>query len=121
MNEWLALCASLASLTALCALAQSTPTRAWGEPTSVRWLSLARLKLGGVMLLQLMALNCTAGWVAALLITLSSWMLFGWLLVLLMNQWPAASLRWGRRVGLVGVLGVLSVWPFASVGVAIHG
>lgn len=121
MNEWLALCASLASLTALCALAQSTPTRAWGEPPSVRWLSLARLKLGGVMLLQLMALTCTAGWVAALLITLSSWMLFGWMLVLLMNQWPAASLRWGRRVGMAGVLGVLGLWPLAFACAAMHG
>ncbi len=121
MNEWLALCASLASLTALCALAQTTPTRAWGEPTSGRSLSLAQLKLGGVMLLQLMALTYTAGWVAALLVTLSSWMLWGWVLVLLMNQWPGASLRWARRLGMVGLLGVSGLWPLAFACAAMCG
>ncbi len=121
MNELLAMCAALASLTALCALAQTTPTRAWGEPTSGRLLRLAWFKLGGTLLLQLIVLTFTAGWVAAMLITLSSWMLLGWVLVLLMNQWPSASMRWGRRLGLIGMLGVLSVWPFASACAAIHG
>ncbi len=115
MTDTLALaCAAAACLLALVHGAQATSTRAWGDasagpqPQRKAWgLALATLAL------QTAAATVVAGLAAGVAIALASWMVLGWGLVLAMNQWPRASLRWARRLGAVG-------WAGCVLGLAVH-
>jgi hypothetical protein len=68
----------------------------------------------GTLALQSAAAVAADGLAAGLALVLAAWMVLGWLLVLAMNQWPAASRRWAWRLGTAGCLGcVLALaWPF---------
>ncbi|MBV7428022.1 MULTISPECIES: hypothetical protein [unclassified Acidovorax] len=106
MNELTGVCAALASLTALTTWARAVPARAWGDgaaaaPTSLRSWAVAL----GTLALQALAATAAAGLAAGLALVVAAWMVLGWLLVLAMNQWPAASLRWSRRLGALGATG----------------
>lgn len=105
MNELASLCAALASLTALTCWARTVPTRAWGDGTAAypRAWAVALTTLA----LQAGAALSAAGLAAGLALVVAAWMVLGWLLVLAMNHWPAASLRWGRRLGALGGAGCL--------------
>lgn len=104
MNELLCAAAALASLMALTRWAQAVPTRALGDGATCstaapqRTWAVALATLG----LQTAAAVVAAGWAAGTALVLAAWMVLGWLLVLAMNQWPQASLRWARRVGWAG-------------------
>ena len=104
MNELLGAAAALASLLALTRWAQAVPTRAWGDgatsnaPARQRAWAVAV----GTLLLQTAAAVVAAGWAAGIALVLAAWMGLGWRLVLAMNQWPQASLRWALRVGWAG-------------------
>ncbi len=115
MSDTLALaCAAAACLLALVHWARANSTRAWGDalasPSAQRkaW-GLALLTLA----LQTTAATVAAGLAAGIAITLASWMVLGWGLVLAMNQWPQASLRWARRIGLAG-------WVGCALGLLVH-
>jgi hypothetical protein len=56
----------------------------------------------GTLLLQTAAATVAVGWAAGIALVLAAWMALGWLLVLAMNQWPQASLRWAPRLGSAG-------------------
>ena len=103
MNEITGLCAALASLMALTTWARTVPTRAWGDGTAAPW------RAGAVALatlvLQALAATTAAGLAAGLALVVAAWMVLGWLLVLAMNQWPATSLPWARRLGALGAAG----------------
>lgn len=106
MNELIGASAALASLIALTHWARAVPTRAWGDDTAATSTS---LRVWAVVLatlvLQALAATTAAGLAAGLALVVAAWMVLGWLLVLAMNQWPAASLRWGRRLGALGAAG----------------
>lgn len=104
MNEFASTSVALASLLALALWARMAPTRAWGDgaPASHRRAWAVAL---GTVALQGTAATAAAGIVAGLALVLASWMLLGWLLVLSMNLWPAATLRWAPRLGAAGCAG----------------
>lgn len=110
MTELIAACAALASLIALTSWARAAPTRAWGHgaasigqapPTPLRAWAVALATL----VLQALAAATATGLAAGLALVAASWMVLGWLLVLAMNQWPAASLPWAQRLGALGGAG----------------
>ena len=115
MTDTLALaCAAAACLLALVHWAQATDTRAWGDALAGPQ---ARRKAGALALatlaLQCAAATVTAGIAAGIAIAVASWMVLGWALVLAMNQWPQASLRWARRIGIAG-------WAGCALGLLVH-
>lgn len=105
--ELMAASAALASLMALTHWAQCVATRAWGDGVQ----GLARKRAWATALVTLVLQTVTAvaaaGHAAGAALVVSAWMVLGWLLVLAMNHWPAASLRWGRRLGALGGAGCL--------------
>ncbi|PTT20035.1 hypothetical protein DBR12_10700 [Acidovorax sp. HMWF029] len=109
MNELIGASAALASLIALTRWARTVPTRAWGDGSPPA--TAASRRTWAVVLatlaLQALAATAAAGLAAGLALVVAAWMALGWLLVLAMNQWPAASLRWGRRLGALGGAGCL--------------
>lgn len=109
MNELIGASAALASLIALTRWARTVPTRAWGDgaaPTSAASRRTWAVVLA-TLVLQALAATGAAGLAAGLALVVAAWMVLGWMLVLAMNQWPAASLRWGRRLGALGGAGCL--------------
>lgn len=116
MNELFSASAALASLRGLAFWAGAVPTRAWGDgaPASHRRAGVVVL---GTLALQSATAVAATGLAAGLVLVLAAWMVLGWLLVLAMNQWPAASRRWARRLGAAGCVGcVLALaWPFLRV------
>lgn len=107
MNELIGASAALASLMALTHWARTVPTRAWGDgaaPGTATFRSTWAMVLA-TLVLQALAATAAAGLAAGLALVVAAWMVLGWLLVLAMNQWPAASLRWGRRLGALGGAG----------------
>jgi hypothetical protein len=104
MNELIGASAALASLIALTGWARAVPTRAWGEGTSPAPSRTWAAALGTLML-QALAATAVAGLAAGLALVIASWMVLGWLLVLAMNLWPQASLRWAWRLGALGCTG----------------
>lgn len=119
MNELVSASAGLAALLALADWARTVPTRAWGDgaPAAHRraWaVALSTLALQGV------AAAATVGLAAGLALVLASWMVLGWLLVLAMNQWPAASRHWAPRLGAAGCAGCILglAWQFLQGAVA---
>nr|WP_145552764.1 hypothetical protein [Variovorax boronicumulans] len=99
----LAGCAVLASLLPLAAWAQAVPTRAWGDAAMGRRASWA-IALASLAL-QAAAADIALGAAGAVALVVSAWMALGWLLVLGMNQWPAASRRVALALGLGGLAG----------------
>ena len=123
MNELIAACAALASLIALTRWARAVPTRAWGDGIGgTDQAPPAPLRAGavavGTLLLQSSAATAATGLAAGLALVAASWMVLGWLLVLAMNQWPAASLPWAQRLGALGGAGcVLALaWELVRAG-----
>lgn len=127
MNEWqgaaAASAAALASLVGLSVWARAVPTRAWGEGRAGVSTVNATSRAWGValctLLLQTVTVILALGWAAGLAVVLAAWMLSGWLLVLAMNQWPRATLRWARRLGwagagLCGILLIEHLWRSAQ-------
>lgn len=124
MNELIGASAALASLIALTSWARAVPTRAWGDGSTPTTAASRRARAMALATLVLQALAATAatGLAAGLALVVAAWMVLGWLLVLAMNQWPAASLRWGRRLGALGGVGcvlalagqLLRVWGAVS-------
>ena len=109
MNELIGTSAALASLIALTFWARTVPTRAWGDGTPPATAA-SRCTWAVVLatfVLQALAATAAAGLAAGLALVVAAWMVLGWLLVLAMNQWPAASLRWGQRLGALGGAGCL--------------
>lgn len=107
-------CAAAACLLALVHWAQATPTRAWGDAAASA--STQRRAWGlalATLALQCAAATMAAGLAAGVAIALASWMVLGWGLVLAMNQWPEASLRWARRIGLAG-------WAGCALGLLVY-
>ena len=104
MNELQSAAAALASWMAITRWAQAVPTRAWGETAPQG--PAARLRTHaialGTLVLQTATAVTAAGWVAGLALVMAAWMVLGWLLVLAMNQWPQASLRWAQTMGWAG-------------------
>ncbi|MCE1194496.1 MAG: hypothetical protein LWW96_20315 [Acidovorax sp.] len=104
-EELIGASAALASLLALAQGAQAMSTRAWGD--GVR--GAARVRAGAVALATLVLQTATAataaGPAAGVALVLAAWMALGWLLVLGMNQWPAAARRWAVRLGVLGCAG----------------
>ncbi|MNV91416.1 hypothetical protein D3C71_1859080 [compost metagenome] len=80
------------------------PTRAWGDASAPGAASPQRAwcLVLGTLLLQTTAAIVAAGWAAGFALVLAAWMGLGWLLVLAMNHWPQATLRWAPRLGWVG-------------------
>lgn len=104
MNDLLCAASALSSLLALTHWARAVPTRAWGDAAAPGAASPPRA-LGvvlGTLLLQTTAAVVAAGWAAGFALVLAAWMGLGWLLVLAMNHWPQATLRWAPRLGWVG-------------------
>jgi hypothetical protein len=95
--------AALASLIGLSHWARAVPTRAWGDGTPGRTRAWA-IALG-TLVLQGMAAVAAAGPTAGVALVIAAWMALGWLLVLAMNLWPEAALRWAQRLGVVGGTG----------------
>ena len=114
MNELISASAALASLIALTRWARTVPTRAWGGGTAPTTAASrhAWVVVLATLALQALAATAAAGLAAGLALVVAAWMVLGWLLVLAMNQWPAPSLRWGRRLGALGGAGCV----FALVG-----
>ena len=116
MNELFSASAALASLLGLALWAGAVPTRAWGDgaPANHRHAKAVAL---GTLALQSAAAVSADGLAAGLVLVLAAWMVLGWLLVLAMNQWPAASRRWAWRLGAAGCVGcVLALaWPHLPV------
>ena len=104
MNDLLCAAAALSSLLALTQWAQAVPTRAWGDAATSTPASPQRAwaVVLATLLLQTTAATVAAGWAAGIALVLAAWMVLGWLLVLAMNQWPVATLRWAPRLGWVG-------------------
>lgn len=104
MNELLGAAAALASLIALTHWARAVSTRAWGSAAAPSPASPQRAwaVVLGTLLLQTVAATMAAGWAAGIALVLAAWMVLGWLLVLAMNHWPQASLRWAPRLGWAG-------------------
>lgn len=127
MIEWqgtvAALAAALASLVGLTCWAHTVPTRAWGDGAAGASPAAARPRAWGValctLLLQTVTVILMLGWAAGVAVVLAAWMLLGWLLVLAMNQWPSASLRWARHLGWAGagLCGVMLVAHLLRAGV----
>lgn len=99
----LAGCAVLASLLPLVAWAHAVPTRAWGDAAMGRRAAWA-IALASLVL-QAAAADIALGAAGAVALVASAWMALGWLLVLAMNQWPAASRRVALALGLGGLGG----------------
>ena len=101
--ELIGTCAALASLIGLTCWAQAVPTRAWGDgstgPAQAWAVAL------GALALQTVAAVAAAGPTAGVALVIAAWMALGWLLVMAMNLWPQAALRWARRVGALGGAG----------------
>jgi hypothetical protein len=117
MNELISASAALASLIGLSCWARTVPTRAWGDgapPTAPSALPRAWAVALATIALQSIAAIDASGLTAGLALVAASWMVLGWLLVLAMNQWPAATLAWARRLGALGaagcVLALASQW-----------
>ena len=129
MNEWqgtaAALAAALASLVGLTCWARAVPTRAWGDGAAGASADYAKARAWGValcmLLLQTVTVILALGWAAGIAVVLAAWMLVGWMLVLAMNQWPHASLRWARHLGWAGagLCGILLVEHLLRIGQAI--
>ncbi|MDP3227586.1 MAG: hypothetical protein Q8N13_06375 [Acidovorax sp.] len=104
MNDLLCIACALASLMALTHWARAVPTRAWGDSAPATHASPQRVwaVVLGTLLLQTAAATVAAGWAAGIALVLAAWMVLGWLLVLAMNHWPQASLRWAPRLGWTG-------------------
>ncbi len=102
-EELIGASAALASLIGLSHWARSVPTRAWGDgtPDRIRAWAIAL----GTMVLQGMAAVTAAGPTAGVALVIAAWMALGWLLVLAMNMWPQAALRWVLRLGALGGAG----------------
>lgn len=113
MNELFSASAALASLLGLALWAAAVPTRAWGDGASTNHRRAGAVTLG-TLALQSAAAVAAGGPAAGLALVLAAWMVLGWLLVLAMNQWPAASLRWAWRLGVAGCVGCMLAlaWPF---------
>ena len=108
MNELISASAALASLIGLSCWARAVPTRAWGDgalTTSRAALPRAWAVVLATVALQSIAAVAAAGLTAGLALVVAAWMVLGWLLVLAMNQWPATSLPWARRLGMLGGAG----------------
>lgn len=120
MNELIGASAALASLVGLTCWARTVPTRAWGDGTPPATAASRRAwaVVLATVVLQALAAITAAGLAAGLALVMAAWMVLGWLLVLAMNQWPAASLRWGHRLGALGGAGcVLALaWQFLRAG-----
>lgn len=101
MKELITASAALTSLIALTYWARAVPTRAWGEATPRAPARAFAVALSTIAL-QTVASMVAAGPAAGLAVVAASWMVLGWLLVLAMNQWPQASLRWAWALGLAG-------------------
>lgn len=95
--------AALASLIGLTRWAQAVPTRAWGDGSTGR--AQAWAVVLGTLALQTVAAIAAAGPTAGVALVIAAWMALGWLLVLAMNLWPAAALRWAQRLGVLGSTG----------------
>jgi hypothetical protein len=104
MNDLLCTASALASLLALTHWARAVPTRAWGDEAASRQTSPQRAwaLVLTTLLIQTAAATVATGWAAGIALVLAAWMVLGWLLVLAMNQWPEASLRWAPRLGWAG-------------------
>ena len=102
-EELIGASAALASLIGLSHWARSVPTRAWGDgtPDRIRAWAIAL----GTMMLQGVAAVTAAGPTAGVALVIAAWMALGWLLVLAMNLWPQAALRWAWRMGALGGAG----------------
>lgn len=102
-EELIGASAALASLVGLSHWARSVPTRAWGDgtPDRIRAWAIAL----GTMVLQGVAAVTAAGLTAGVALVIAAWMALGWLLVLAMNLWPQAALRWAWRLGALGGAG----------------
>lgn len=102
-EELIGASAALASLVGLSHWARSVPTRAWGDgtPDRIRAWAIAL----GTMVLQGVAAVTAAGPTAGVALVIAAWMALGWLLVLAMNLWPQAALRWAWRLGALGGAG----------------
>ncbi|RKR68072.1 hypothetical protein C8C94_2575 [Acidovorax sp. 94] len=102
-EELIGASAALASLVGLSHWARSVPTRAWGDgtPDRIRAWAIAL----GTMVLQGVVAVTAAGPTAGVALVIAAWMALGWLLVLAMNLWPQAALRWARRLGALGGAG----------------
>lgn len=124
MNDLLCAASALASLLALTCWARAASTRAWGGAVHPMPASPQRSwgVVLGTLLLQMAAAIMAVGWAAGIAMVVAAWMVLGWLLVLAMNHWPQASLRWAPRLGGVGALACalavcaqsLGVWTAAS-------
>lgn len=116
MNELIGASAALASLIALTRWARTVPTRAWGDgtPPTTAASRHAWAVVLATLVLQALAATAAAGLAAGLALVVAAWMVLGWLLVLAMNQWPTASLRWSNLLGALGGAGcVLALaWQF---------
>jgi hypothetical protein len=112
MNELFSASAALASLLGLAFWAGAVPTRAWGDGAPANHRRAVAVALG-TLALQSATAVAAAGMAAGLALVLAAWMVLGWLLVLAMSQWPAASRLWARRLGAAGCVGcVLALaWP----------
>ena len=104
MNDLLCAASALSSLLPLTHWARAVPTRAWGDAAAPSAPSPQRAwgLVLGTLLLQTAAAVVAAGWAAGFALVLAAWMGLGWLLVLAMNHWPQASLRWAPRLGWAG-------------------
>lgn len=102
-EELIGASAALASLIGLHHWARAVPTRAWGDGTPGRARAWA-IALG-TLVLQGMAAVAAAGPTAGVALVIAAWMAMGWLLVLAMNLWPEAALRWAQRLGVLGGAG----------------
>jgi hypothetical protein len=102
-EELIGASAALASLVGLSHWARSVPTRAWGDgtPDRIRAWAIAL----GTTVLQGVAAVTAAGPTAGVALVIAAWMALGWLLVLAMNLWPQAALRWALRLGALGGAG----------------
>ena len=109
MNELIGASAALTSLIALTRWARTVPTRAWGDSSAPGTATSRRTwaMVLATLVLQALAATAAAGLAAGLALVVAAWMVLGWLLVLAMNQWPAASLRWSHRLGVLGGAGCL--------------
>ncbi len=96
--------AALASLIGLTRWAQAVPTRAWGDDGSTGRAQAWAVALGALAL-QTVAAIAAAGPTAGVALVIAAWMALGWLLVLAMNLWPQAALRWAWRLGALGGAG----------------
>ena len=95
--------AALASLIGLTLWARAVPTRAWGDGSTGR--AQAWAVALGTLALQTMAAITASGPTAGVALVIAAWMALGWLLVLAMNLWPQAALRWAPRLGALGGAG----------------